>query len=85
MPEKRSATFTPDESNHLEITGTKPLSNFSLLQYAENRFIPKEIIQNFYSEVNYCNGGKNYFAVGFKNDLGGIGFTPLEFKGVGNG
>ncbi len=52
-----------------------------MLQYAESRSIPKEIIQQYCDEVNYTNGGKNYFAIGFKNDLGGYELRNKYFKG----
>ncbi|SDE86141.1 CHC2 zinc finger [Mucilaginibacter pineti] len=81
VPEKRSANFQPGESNHIVITFVKPLSNFALLQYAESRSIPKEIIQKYCNEVSYNNGGKDYFAIGFKNDLGGYELRSKYFKG----
>ncbi len=80
-PEKRTATYKASDSNHIEITGVKPLSNPALLQYAESRAIPKEIIQKFCSEVSYKNGDKSYFAIGFKNDLGGYELRSKYFKG----
>jgi hypothetical protein len=80
-PEKRAANFKPDESNHIEITGAVLLNNPALLQYAQSRGIQNEIIQKFCSEVGYINGGKNYYAIGFKNDLGGYELRSKYFKG----
>jgi hypothetical protein len=80
-PEKRAANFKPEESNHIKVTGVVPLNNPALLQYAESRGIYRDIIQKFCSEVGYVNGGKNYYAIGFKNDLGGYELRSKYFKG----
>jgi hypothetical protein len=80
-PDKRPANFRHDAGNHIEITGVEPLNNLALLQYAEGRAISGELIKKFCEEISYSNGGKNYYAIGFKNDLGGYELRSKYFKG----
>nr|WP_067059967.1 toprim domain-containing protein [Mucilaginibacter sp. L294] len=82
QPLKKAAKINKvDDDNHILITGIKPLMNPALLQYAQSRSIPDELIKKYCEEVNYTNGGKNYFAIGFKNDLGGYELRSKYFKG----
>lgn len=80
-PIKQVQKITTDQGNHIVVTEVKPLNSPALLQYAESRAIPKEIAQKFCKEVSYINGGKNYYAIGFKNDLGGYELRSKYFKG----
>jgi len=60
---------------------TGPLLNKSLISYLESRAIPKEIGTIFCKEVHYSHSGKNYFAIGFENILGGFELRNPYFKG----
>lgn len=82
IPVKQTIKATAnDDANHIIITGEKALSNPVLLQYARSRAIPAELITKYCNEISYSNGGKNYFAIGFKNDLGGYELRSKYFKG----
>jgi hypothetical protein len=81
IPLKQIAKPSSGNDNHLAITGVKPLVSPALLQYSESRCIPPVIISKYCAEVNYTNGGKCYFGIGFKNDLGGYELRSKYFKG----
>ena len=49
----------------------KPLSSFVLYRYLHERKIPMEVAEAFCKEITYALNGKEYFAIGFKNDAGG--------------
>lgn len=55
-----------------EIDQTKPLANFILIEYLKSRKLNIELCKKYLVEVYYQLNGKQYFGVGFKNDLGGI-------------
>ena len=80
IPKKDKANNREDASRII-VTGIQPLTNPALLQYAGSRAIPTAVIRQYCDEVNYTNGGKNYFAIGFKNDLGGYELRSKYFKG----
>jgi hypothetical protein len=80
-PVKRAKSQVDDTDNHIIITNVKPLSNYALLQYIENRGIFLEIARKHCEEVSYMNGGKSFYAIGFKNDLGGYELRSKYFKG----
>lgn len=76
----------------IQIQHVQPLQNVALVNYIKSRGIPAGIAKNYVSEVYYKvyeNQQKSYFAIGFKNDLGGFelrnGFKsekyPNGFKG----
>jgi hypothetical protein len=78
---KRLAEPTDNSNNHIVVTGVKPLASPALLQYAQGRNIRPAIIIKFCDEVSYTNGGKSYYGIGFKNDLGGYELRSKYFKG----
>jgi len=49
-----------------------PLKSYPLLKYAEQRGIPHDILMSQCCEVNYEVNGKIFYAIGFKNDIGGF-------------
>ena len=60
----------------IDIVDVKPVTNELLFKYAEQRGISREVIKNNTEEVYYYFPKENeqpsvYFAIGFKNDLGG--------------
>ena len=64
------------------IRKVKALENKALLNYLdERRIYPKFIAEIFCKEVYYEIEGKHYFAIGFKNDLGGYEVRNKYFKG----
>lgn len=73
----------PKESKQPEIRKVKKLENKSLLQYLEERAISSlNVAAKFCDEVYYSIDTKNYFAIGFKNDLGGYEVRNRYFKGT---
>jgi len=78
---KKAYQKPADDSGHIVITDERPLSNLALLQYSQSRGIPDEITRKFCREVSYTNGGKPYYAIGFKNDMGGFELRSKYFKG----
>jgi Toprim-like len=64
------------------IKKVKKLENKALLSYLTDRAIePPFIAEVFSEEVYFSIGDKNYFAIGFKNDLGGYELRNKYFKG----
>jgi len=58
------------------------LSNKALVNYiSKTRGIKYELAQKFCSEVYYQTNQKSYFAIGFKNDLGGWELRNKFWKG----
>jgi hypothetical protein len=78
---KREKQVVVDDANHIIITAVRPLSNVALLQYAQSRRVPEAIIRHYCQEVDYTNGNKSYYAIGFKNDSGGYELRSKYFKG----
>lgn len=71
-----------DEEKKIRITKVQDLGSFSLLHYLEGRRIPLAISRQFCKEVNYSMNGKNYYAIGFKNDAGGYELRNRYIKGA---
>ena len=69
------------EKSKIEITSIAPITNPALLNYAEQRVIPQSIIKEHCKEVRYRIRDKEYFAIGFKNDVGGYELRNRYFKG----
>jgi DNA primase len=71
----------------IEILSAKPITKPALEQYVSNRAISPKLAQSYLQEVTYLITGRQYYAVGFKNDSGGYELrNGLGFKGkTGNG
>ncbi len=61
----------PERTAQLKILSTYSLSSAALLNYLQQRKVPSEIARQFCCQVRYELGGKTWFGIGFKNDLGG--------------
>lgn len=60
----------------------KKIENKALLSYLTDRAInPIWIAQTFCEEIYFSINNKNYFGIGFKNDLGGYEIRNKYFKG----
>lgn len=55
----------------IKIKHIKPIESFPLIKYLRDRRIPQKIAEQHLQEVTYSLYGKNYYALGFKNDQGG--------------
>ncbi|NID13366.1 toprim domain-containing protein [Fibrivirga algicola] len=65
----------------LEIISVQPLRNRALIEYVNSRKISTEVASIYLQEVNYTVNGKQYFAIGFRNDKGGYELRSKPFKG----
>jgi hypothetical protein len=72
----------PDENEQpeIKITSVKSLRSFPLFQYLKERHIPEAIADRYCKEVNYELKGKNYYAIGFKNNSGGFALRNRHMK-----
>ena len=59
----------------------KPLSHPALRQYLRERGISADVASRFCCQVEYRYNGKQFFAVGFKNNSGGYEIRNRFFKG----
>jgi hypothetical protein len=77
--------FTPlpvtEMDSKITILGDFILTSFTLLHYLEDRCIELDIAHLYCREVRYQIGSKIYYAIGFKNDLGGFELRHSFFKG----
>jgi DNA primase len=88
----KSFSFTDNNTNHfisegIEIKKVKKLENRGLLDYLAERKIPYSIASYYLQEAYFSvNGkpsknGKDYFALAFKNEIGGHELRNKYFKG----
>ncbi len=80
QPNFQREAYTIFQENKIKILKQTALSSPSLLRYLEHRRIPIEIAQQYSVEVHYILVKKNYFGIGFKNDLGGFEIRTPYFK-----
>ena len=64
----------------LRILGEKPIEADRLLLYLKNRRIPLDVAQQYCREVTFEFKDKTYYAIGFKNDLGGYELRNEYYK-----
>ena len=57
-----------------------PLRHPALVSYLSSRGIAPAVASSYCREVHYAIGGRNYFAVGFRNDAGGWELRSERFK-----
>jgi len=60
-----------EQENKIQILDVKPLFSTPLFQYLSQRKIPSKIASAHCKEIVYELGGKQYYAIGFKNNSGG--------------
>ncbi|MBN8789775.1 MAG: toprim domain-containing protein [Terrimonas sp.] len=65
----------------IEILSVHAVSSPALIRYYQSRRIAMEIADHYLQEVRYKNGEKTYYALGFKNDVGGYELRAPYFKG----
>lgn len=65
----------------LRLLSDIPLRHSALVGYLSSRGIDPIIASACCREVHYAVGGRNYFAVGFRNDAGGWELRSERFKG----
>ena len=69
-----------EEAKKIKIINDREISSLVLIRYLHKRRIPIDIAKKFCSEIDYELYGKNYFAIGFKNDAGGYELRNEKFK-----
>ena len=74
----RASEPTP---SRLIILSDRELTHPALLGYLTGRGIDPAIARTYCREVRYTIGGKEYFAIGFRNDAGGWELRNPLFKG----
>ncbi len=67
--------------SRLIILSDRELTHPALLGYLTGRGIDPSIARTYCREVHYTIGGKEYFAIGFRNDAGGWELRNPRFKG----
>ena len=69
-----------EEAKKIKVIKERAISSFMLIRYLHKRRIPIDIAKKFCSEIDYELYGKNYYAIGFKNDAGGYELRNEKFK-----
>ena len=67
--------------SRLTILSDRELTHPALLGYLTGRDIYPAIARTYCRDVRYTIGGKEYFAIGFRNDAGGWELRNPRFKG----
>lgn len=70
-----------DAVSPIKIIKESTLTSFILHRYLYQRRIPIEVAKLFCKEVTYELSGRQYFAIGFKNNSGGYELRNSFFKG----
>lgn len=68
------------EAGAIQITSIKPLHTLALLTYLKSRNIPITVADKYCVEIGYKVDSKNFYSIGFKNDLGGYELRNPYFK-----
>ncbi|HNQ82022.1 MAG TPA: toprim domain-containing protein [Bacteroidales bacterium] len=78
--EIKRLAWVDDEKSHINILYTRNLQNKSLLEYLKSRRISIFFARKFAREAYYTVHDKKYYAIAFKNDLGGFELRNAFFK-----
>lgn len=70
-----------EQESAIKIQDIIPLTHPALLDYLKERSIDMETAKRYCSEIHYSITGKPYFAIGFRNDVGGWELRNRNFKG----
>ena len=91
LNERNTGTFAPlsvepprasePTPSRLIILSDRELTHPALLGYLTGRGIDPAIARTYCREVRYTIGGKEYFAIGFRNNTGGWELRNSRFKG----
>lgn len=65
----------------IDVVSTGPIESPALIYYLKQRKIPFDLAERFFCEAKYTLYGKDYYAIGFKNDSGGWELRNPFFKG----
>lgn len=81
MPRKVKNIANQSHRASITINSICDLST-TLLRYSRSRGIHDEVIKEFCHQVNFTVNGKNIFAIGFKNNMGGWDVRNSFYKGA---
>lgn len=81
LPPVGPAPHFSNEEKKIRVIGDATITSPALLHYLEVRCIPLQLSQQFCREIRYSLYGKDYYAIGFKNDAGGYELRNPYFKG----
>lgn len=81
IPIQQRTAIKPEEKSSFEVIEVKVLEHPALLKYLSSRGISSTVAKSQCVEIHYKVSGKNYFAIGFKNDAGGYELRNPYFKG----
>lgn len=71
-PSDYKVKFDPKKQNSVtRVEKVRDITSRALINYINNRSISFSIAYQYLKEITYSNNGKCYYALGFKNDLGG--------------
>ena len=72
----------PDKASPaIRVLSAHYISSYPLVSYLRERKIAEDVSHSYLREVRYQNGSKIFYALGFKNDLGGYELRSRGFKG----
>lgn len=80
-PTATAATTNNKQNTPLEITKVQVIAHPALLGYLNTRGITGQLARQYLDEVHFTQNGKNYFALGFKNDQGGYELRNPYYQG----
>jgi hypothetical protein len=69
-----------EEAKRIKVINEREITSLVLIRYLHKRRIPIEIAAKFCKEIDYELYGKNYHAIGFKNNAGGYELRNEKFK-----
>ncbi len=69
-----------EEAKKIRVISEREITSLVLSRYLHKRRIPLEIASGFCREISYELYGKNYYAIGFKNNAGGYELRNEKFK-----
>lgn len=78
-----SSKHEPDKGageRKIRVVSTRPITSPALVRYLGERRIPVELAQKFCQQVGYELYGRQYYALGFKNNSGGYELRNAYFK-----
>lgn len=79
-PYKDQMVKVEDEQQAIQIQKVKPLFSYALLNYLRERKVDIHIADLHCCELHYSFKQKNYYGIGFRNDLGGFEIRNRHFK-----
>lgn len=68
------------EAKKIKVIDEREISSLVLIRYLHRRRIPLDIATKFCKEIDYELYGRNYYAIGFKNNAGGYELRNEKFK-----